>query len=203
MKVMIVHAHEYGKGMGGARRYFQLLYDGLKKRKVDVTFLGMGKRISDKNFISVYKGITASALRFDWAVFKYLLFHRPEKDVIIHVGKIDTLLPFFLLLIKNKKILTADTPFSYMHTLRTPFKQIIGFFFNIYEGWAIKRISAIATDERTSLYYMKKYPYHFMADWAKTVSDGTFSIYDVPCGWQWKVRKRMLAQAYESNCTSK
>jgi len=161
MEVLIAHAHNsFLSRMGGARNYFQHLIDGLLSQKdVKLTFLGMGESVHGAEwFVPVIKGEVGSWWKFDFALFKYLLRNKPASDVIIHTGKLDTMLPFFILCRKNKKILSADTPFFYVNTFRFPFNKIAGWLYNRYEAWAVKRIVAIATDERTKKYYLSKYP---------------------------------------------
>jgi len=159
LKVLIAHTFDYHKPTeGGANRYFWLLVVGLLKRSVEVAVFGISSKRKNKGtFFAVER--TGVWWKYLLKLFFALRQVAPPRDTIIHTGRLDFMLPFFVFCPKNPKVLTSDTPMFYVKTWPFPLCDIAIFLYNLYERWAVKRLDAIATDERTKKYFLRKYPW--------------------------------------------
>lgn len=148
---------------GGAVRFVSNQVKALTLVGAGVTLLGAQHSASiippeKVDFVPIIKGRYDAFLFIRNLWFK-LPFLKLPPDAVIEACRLDMLLPFIVWKPGNPKVLISDEPLYWVRVNWPRFYPVINRLYRAIEHWALKRIDAVATDQRTAGIFLERYPW--------------------------------------------
>lgn len=164
MEVIIVHPVDpFMPAEGGSVRYALNIAQCLQKRRIHITFLGV-KTTPHQHDRTTLAFIPINRNSDNWILYGLNLLQKvpfldiPESAVILTL-RLDYMFPFVLFKPRNPKVMVSDEPLRYARLRFPRVFRLIAAIYHLIESFCLRRIDLLLTDDRTKVYYLRRYPW--------------------------------------------